>query len=54
MSSNSSSSSTSGNDDDKYTVSAGDLIQANATIVVGVLLLLALSTSFSSSFGRPP
>jgi hypothetical protein len=49
----SSSSGTSGNNDDNYTIRAGDLIQANATIIVGVLLMLALTTSFESSFGRP-
>jgi hypothetical protein len=36
-----------------YTITARDLLQANATIIAGVLILLTLTTSFSSSFGRP-
>ncbi len=30
-----------------------DLLQANATIIPGVLILLTLTTSFSSLFNRP-
>jgi hypothetical protein len=35
------------------TIDAKDLLQANATIIAGVLILLTLTGSFSSLFGRP-
>jgi hypothetical protein len=43
----------SGSNDYKYTITARDLLQANATIIAGVLILLTLTASFSNSFGRP-
>ncbi len=47
----SSSSSSSDNDnDDKYTISARDLLQANAAMIAGVLIFLAITISSDRPF----
>lgn len=40
----------SSNDDDRYTISAKDLLQVNATIIAGVLILLTIATSSQRVF----
>jgi len=37
--------SSSGNDNNNYTITARDLLQANATIIAGALILLTIATS---------
>ncbi|HKH85961.1 MAG TPA: hypothetical protein VKA40_05370 [Nitrososphaera sp.] len=45
MSTNNQSSSGNNNCHDKYTITARDLLQANATIIAGALILLTIATS---------
>ncbi len=39
--------------DDRFTITARDLLQANATILAGVLIFLSIAVSFAGLFGRP-
>ena len=44
---------TADDDDRGFTITARDLLQANATIIAGVLIFLSLTLSFAEEFGRP-